>query len=105
MGAWQQTKRRNTFRRIHCHHRSQHRHEGEERHFSRSHSCRISFLLQNADTTRAGTRPKRLASHADTMLLLHQCVIYTHFVRVSMEKCVYPVSGVRRKCTMSLNPT
>jgi len=34
--------------------------------------------------------PKRLTSHADTMLLLHQCVIYTHFVRIPDGKMGLP---------------
>jgi len=42
-----------------------------------------------------------ITSHAATMLLLHQYLIYTHFGR----EWVRTVFRVRRKCTMSLNPT
>jgi len=34
--------------------------------------------------------PKMLTSHAVTMLLLHQCLIYTHFVRVTDGKMGVP---------------
>ena len=46
-----------------------------------------------------------MLTHALTMLLLHQCLIYTHFGRGTIEKWETTDFRVRRKCTISLDPT